>query len=218
MSAQYSSSGDDAEALRLIRLAGRGDHEAFNTLARTYHRLTVNVAFRQLHNVEDAEDAAQNAWLYLWRSCRRYSFELPDGFLAVGLIINMAVRSARALHHRRMAKKRGEGNPGLYDGDVRRELLGLHEYSHHGARREVVEREPAADPLRKMGMVHRLTGQIPPVFLAKLDAFFFKGESVPDMAQRFGCSQNDVKRSLGTGIQLMRHLAGKDPENAELAA
>jgi hypothetical protein len=38
------------------------------------------------------------------------------------------------------------------------------------------------------------------------------------MAQRLGCSQNDVKRSLGTGIQLMRHLAGKDPENAELAA
>jgi len=52
----------------LIAAARRGDTQAFNKLILTYQTLAYNVAYRTLHDPEDAADATQKAFISAFRA------------------------------------------------------------------------------------------------------------------------------------------------------
>ncbi len=55
----------------IVRARG-GDREAFSALVDRYQQPVFNVCYRMLHNREDADDAAQEAFLKAYRGLARY--------------------------------------------------------------------------------------------------------------------------------------------------
>lgn len=56
----------------LVALALRGHPEAFATLVERYDRAVYHLAYRTLHDVEDARDATQEAFFKAFRSLRTF--------------------------------------------------------------------------------------------------------------------------------------------------
>lgn len=56
----------------LVALTLRGHHEAFATLVERYDRAVYHLAYRTLHDVEDARDATQEAFFKAFRSLRTF--------------------------------------------------------------------------------------------------------------------------------------------------
>jgi RNA polymerase sigma-70 factor (ECF subfamily) len=81
---------DDTEEAQLIKLSQQGSAEAFNALIECYRKEALNIAFRMLGNLPDAEDVCQTAWLSAWKSIKKFRGE---GFRAwIFSIISNACR------------------------------------------------------------------------------------------------------------------------------
>ena len=57
---------------QLVAMALRGQPEAFATLVERYDRAVYHLAYRTLHDVEDARDATQEAFFKAFRSLRTF--------------------------------------------------------------------------------------------------------------------------------------------------
>ena len=65
-------SEDDADDLRLMRLVGRGDTTAFEELIEKHQALVAGTVARMLGSNSDVEDIAQQVFIRVWKSARRY--------------------------------------------------------------------------------------------------------------------------------------------------
>src|SRR5438093_7124237 len=65
-------SEDDADDLRLMQLVGRGDTGAFEQLIERHQALVAGTAARMLGSNSDVEDIAQQVFIRVWKSARRY--------------------------------------------------------------------------------------------------------------------------------------------------
>ena len=65
-------SDEDAEDIRLMRLASAGQTDAFEQLVERHQRLVVGTVARMLGNNSDAEDIAQQVFVRVWKSAKRY--------------------------------------------------------------------------------------------------------------------------------------------------
>src|SRR5205809_2231490 len=65
-------SEDDAEDVRLMRLVGRGDTSAFEELVKRHQVLVAGTVARMLGSNSDVEDIAQQVFIRVWKSARRY--------------------------------------------------------------------------------------------------------------------------------------------------
>ena len=63
---------EDAEDVRLMELVGGGDSAAFEQLVERHQRLVVGTVARMLGNAADAEDIAQQVFVRVWKSAKRY--------------------------------------------------------------------------------------------------------------------------------------------------
>ncbi len=63
---------EDAEDVRLMELVSAGDSGAFEQLVERHQRLVVGTVGRMLGNTSDAEDIAQQVFVRVWKSARRY--------------------------------------------------------------------------------------------------------------------------------------------------
>ena len=61
------ASGDSPEVRALVAAAREGDREAFGALVSIHERIVVRTALAALGSREDAEDAAQDAFVTAWR-------------------------------------------------------------------------------------------------------------------------------------------------------
>src|SRR5947207_10775762 len=65
-------SEEDAKDVRLMRLVGRGDTSAFEELIARNQALVAGTVARMLGSNSDVEDIAQQVFIRLWKSARRY--------------------------------------------------------------------------------------------------------------------------------------------------
>jgi RNA polymerase sigma-70 factor, ECF subfamily len=65
-------SEDDADDLRLMRLVGQGDTNAFEELIEKHQALVAGTVARMLGSNSDVEDIAQQVFIRVWKSARRY--------------------------------------------------------------------------------------------------------------------------------------------------
>ena len=56
----------------LVAMTLRGNSEAFATLVERYDRAVYHLAYRTLHDVEEARDATQEAFFKAFRSLRTF--------------------------------------------------------------------------------------------------------------------------------------------------
>src|SRR5438094_7089856 len=67
-----AKSEEDADDLRLMQLVGRGDTGAFEQLIEKHQALVAGAVARMLGSNSDVEDIAQQVFIRLWKSARRY--------------------------------------------------------------------------------------------------------------------------------------------------
>src|SRR5438552_16079333 len=65
-------SEEDAEDIRLMQLVGRGDTGAFEELIERHQSLVAGTVARMLGSNSDVEDIAQQVFIRVWKSARRY--------------------------------------------------------------------------------------------------------------------------------------------------
>lgn len=63
---------EDAEDVRLMELVSAGDSGAFEQLVERHQRLVIGTVGRMLGNNFDAEDIAQQVFVRVWKSAKRY--------------------------------------------------------------------------------------------------------------------------------------------------
>ena len=66
------ASDENAEDVRLMRLVGAGETAAFEELVERHQRLVVGTVARMLGNNSDVEDIAQQVFVRVWKSAKRY--------------------------------------------------------------------------------------------------------------------------------------------------
>src|SRR5689334_3934398 len=65
-------SEEDADDVRLMRLVGRGDTQTFEQLIEKHQTLVAGTVARMLGSSSDVEDIAQQVFIRVWKSARRY--------------------------------------------------------------------------------------------------------------------------------------------------
>src|SRR5881398_3509240 len=65
-------SQEDAEDVRLMELVGRGETHAFEQLIEKHQTLVAGTVARMLGSSSDVEDIAQQVFIRVWKSARRY--------------------------------------------------------------------------------------------------------------------------------------------------
>jgi len=65
-------SEEDADDLRLMQLVGQGDTGAFEQLIEKHQALVAGTVARMLGSNSDVEDIAQQVFIRVWKSARRY--------------------------------------------------------------------------------------------------------------------------------------------------
>ena len=63
---------EDADDVRLMRLIGRGDTNALEELIEKHQALVAGTVARMLGSNSDVEDIAQQVFIRVWKSARRY--------------------------------------------------------------------------------------------------------------------------------------------------
>ena len=63
---------ENAEDVRLMGLVSAGETAAFEELVERHQRLVVGTVARMLGNNSDVEDIAQQVFVRVWKSARRY--------------------------------------------------------------------------------------------------------------------------------------------------
>lgn len=66
------TSEEDAQDVSLMQLVGAGDTVAFEELVERHQRLVVGTVARMLGSNSDVEDIAQQVFVRVWKSARRY--------------------------------------------------------------------------------------------------------------------------------------------------
>src|SRR6187401_1318833 len=65
-------SEEDADDVRLMQLVGRGDTRAFEQLIEKHQTLVAGTVARMLGSSSDVEDIAQQVFVRVWKSAKRY--------------------------------------------------------------------------------------------------------------------------------------------------
>src|SRR5438874_6380043 len=95
-------SDEDTEDVRLMRLVGRGDTGAFEELIERHQSLVAGTVARMLGSNSDVEDIAQQVFIRVWKSARRYvpRAKFTTWLLKItrNLVFNELRRSKRHTH------------------------------------------------------------------------------------------------------------------------
>ena len=112
-------SEEDAEDVRLMRLVGRGDTTAFEELIERHQSLVTGTVARMLGSNSDVEDIAQQVFIRVWKSARRYvpRAKFTTWLLKItrNLVFNEMRRSKRRGHVPLQSEPGGEDHPPLKD-------------------------------------------------------------------------------------------------------
>jgi RNA polymerase sigma-70 factor (ECF subfamily) len=108
-------SEEDADDLRLMRLVGRGDTSAFEQLIEKHQALVAGTVARMLGSNSDVEDIAQQVFIRVWKSARRYvpRAKFTTWLLKItrNLVFNELRRTKRRAHVPLQPEAGAEGPP-----------------------------------------------------------------------------------------------------------
>src|SRR5438046_6768223 len=114
-----AGASEDAEDVRLMQLVSRGDTSAFEELIERHQSLVAGTVARMLGSNSDVEDIAQQVFIRVWKSARRYvpRAKFTTWLLKItrNLVFNELRRSKRRGHVPLQSEPGGEDHPPLKD-------------------------------------------------------------------------------------------------------
>ena len=115
-----AKSEEDANDLRLMQLVGRGDTGAFEQLIEKHQALVAGTVARMLGSNSDVEDIAQQVFIRLWKSARRYVPRAKFTTWLLKITRNLVFNEMRRT--KRRAHVRLQSEPGAEDPPVQDEM------------------------------------------------------------------------------------------------
>ena len=112
-------SDENADDVRLMRLVGQGDTVAFEELVEKHQALVAGTVARMLGSNSDVEDIAQQVFIRVWKSARRYvpRAKFTTWLLKItrNLVFNEMRRTKRHAHVPLQPEPGAEDHPPLKD-------------------------------------------------------------------------------------------------------
>ncbi len=171
-----SSTHERGLALR----AAAGDREAFAEIVRAHQRAVFNVAYRLLGNVQDAEDAAQDAFLRAWQFFDKFDPDRPLAPWLKQVTVNICLNRIQA---DKPASSLDEGLPPPKD-------------PHPGPEAQTVNR------LRDE-RIRRAILSLPPRYRAVIELRHFQELRYEEIARALNRPLSDVKSDLFRARKLL---------------
>jgi RNA polymerase sigma-70 factor (ECF subfamily) len=175
----------------LIERALAGDEAAARELHDSHHPAVLRLAYMLLQNLQDAEDATQDAFIYAFEHLARYDPERAAFATWLKIIVTSRCRDMQR-HRRRI------------------QWLSLQALTETG--REPEDESPAHQPgivLELMGiqqMVWEALKQVPHKSRQALILRYFGNLSYPEMAQALDCPVGTAKSRVVYGIRALTRL------------
>src|SRR5438067_11803012 len=113
-------SDEDAEDIRLMQLVSGGDTSAFEKLIERHQSLVAGTVARMLGSNSDVEDIAQQVFIRLWKSARRYVPRAKFTTWLLKITRNLVFNEMR--HTKRRAHVPLQSEPGAEDPPVKDEM------------------------------------------------------------------------------------------------
>jgi RNA polymerase sigma-70 factor (ECF subfamily) len=79
----------------LVKLSARGDSKAQYQLYKLYAKAMLNVSYRMMHNVEDAEDMLQEAFTEAFKKLNHFRYEATFGSWLKKIVVNRCMNELR---------------------------------------------------------------------------------------------------------------------------
>jgi len=187
----------DTDAELMGRVA-EGDSRAFEVIYDRYHGRAYSLARRITGRSGGAEEAAQEAFLSLWRGAS--SFDPARASLATWLLALVRYRSIDLL---RQSRPRA-----------------LHQDLSEGAaeRIEAPERtEEQVLAIQEYAQARRLVDELPPEQREVIDLTYLAGFTQTEIAARVGVPLGTVKGRARLGLLKLRHAAERESAAAPTA-
>jgi RNA polymerase sigma-70 factor, ECF subfamily len=173
----------------LCRKATAGDHEAFLELFDRYWRQVFRLAYVVIRDEAEAEDLAQVLFLEVHRSMLR--FDVKKGSFRT-LLLRYAY--TRAIDHRRRLESR------RFYSNARLEALPSSSFVYDSPLTSGLSIEEG------MHLIEEAMKHLDAKQRATVEAYFFRGLSLHEIAQELGDSFGNARHHLYRGLQKMRKL------------
>lgn len=176
---------DELRIISLVKLAQSGDREAFGILAREFEGAVFGIVLRRLRNRAEALEVTQDVLLRAMRKLNQ--LREPERFvgwlkrIAVRMSINRAVRRPRETYHPGDTFTVVASRPSPVD--------------------DVLDSEQAAQVRSKLQTLR-------PLDRDTLVAFYFEGQSLKEMSDRFSSPVGTIKRRLHTARHRLKEALG----------
>lgn len=181
--------GAQTEEAVLINAAKSGDQEAFRQIVERYQGAVYNLAYRMLGDPEEAEDAAQEIFVRLYRQLGRYDPERKFSTWTLAIATNYCIDQLR---RRRMQFVPLEN------------IIPWARARDAGPEGEALSRESRDE-------VQRLLKKLPEKYRAPLVLRYWEDLSCAEIAEILGVPEGTIK----TQIHRARKQLGKMLEGAE---
>ena len=175
------------DTVRLVERLKAGDERAFEELVGTYRERLYRVAWRILRDDESAEDAAQEAFIKVYRHIARFEGRSSLYTWMYRITVNIALNKLKRDKFRQMVPL----------GDMIRK-----------------DRNPRSDPARAaMGAeivdrVREAVETLPDKQRAVFTLKFYEGMSHKEIAEVVGCSEGTSKANYFHAVRKLRKLLG----------
>lgn len=182
--------GESANIGELVRAAQNGDREAFDALVRQFEPLVQGFALRQLRDPTEAAELVQDTFVRAYRKISQ--LREPARFLS--WLKRIAVRLAINRTVRRPAESAMD--PSLF------------------LERDSARATPLEELLTSESVAHLRLGlkRLRDIDRHTLQAFYFEGQSVMEMSDRFSRPLGTIKRRLHTArLRLRKELDRLSP-------
>ena len=182
----------------LIERALAGDEPAARQLHDDHYPAVLRLAYMLLQNLQDAEDATQEAFIYAFKNLARYDPERASFATWLKVIVTSRCRD---LQRRRRFKwlslqewlevgREPEDETDAHQPDIALELAGIQQ------------------------MVWEALNQVPRKSRQALILRYFAGLSYPEMAQALGCTVSTAKSRVAYGQETLARLLGNEARAA----
>ena len=184
------TSTDKLTERELIELARGGDRYAFDELVKTYYPRMVRTAVRMLRDIEDGEDATQQAFTAAWRNLDKFRGDSTFSTWMTRITMN---ESLSVLRSRKRAFVELEDNT-TESNDEAQPV-----FASNGENPEEALIRKETSQLLHMSMSH-----VKPVYRMAMQLRLVNDMSVEEIAGRLKMPVNTVKVHLFRGRQSMK--------------
>ncbi len=185
----------------LVQKSKQGDVEAFEELIAAYQKKVLNLAFRMLGNPADAEDAAQDIFVRVFKSIANFNEESAFSTWLYKISTNVCLDILRR------RKRQNENN-----------MVSIHQYSSEDEEYELPIEDKAPTPYEEaqkseaMRALERALTKLAEEQKAVIIMRDIHGLSYEEIAAAMNCSLGTIKSRINRARLSLRKLLEQDKE------